>query len=392
MRSAAKPAPGSNADAPGPALLGPALQNRVTVQQSAVRFAVHPENQQRRRYRCVGALHEEIAMSLLAMIKPNGLGYGSTAEDVTRGFSLNGRTYLLTGCNSGLGLESLRVLTLRGAHVIAAARALEKARAACASVKGRTTPVACELAEPASVRASVATVKALNVPIDGIICNAGIMALPKLNQAFGYELQFFTNHIGHFMLVTGLIDALAAEARVTMLSSRAHESAPKGGIKFDNLSSEKGYSAWRAYGQSKMANLLFAKELARRFTGTARTANALHPGVIFDTNLQRSMNVPRIILDAAAGMANLLVLKTIPQGAATQCYVATNPALAAVSGQYFADCNIAKPRADADDPSLASVAVTNARPSIWASRGLSNLQPCRGPNLAGTDFAGSADL
>ena len=171
------------------------------------------------------------------MIKPNGpsgFGYGSTAEDVTEGLSLNGKAYLLTGCNSGLGFETLRVLTLRGAHVIAAARTLEKARAACASVKGLTTPVACELAEPASVRASVATVKALNVPIDGIICNAGIMALPKLNQAYGYELQFFTNHIGHFMLVTGLFGTLATDARVTVLSSRAHESAPKSGFSFSS--------------------------------------------------------------------------------------------------------------------------------------------------------------
>jgi WW domain-containing oxidoreductase len=89
------------------------------------------------------------------------------------------------------------------------------------------------------------------------------------------------------------------------------------------------------------------------FSGTARVANALNPGVIFDTNLQRSMNVPRIVLDVATGLSNLLVLKSIPQGAATQCYVAANPALEAVSGQYFVDCNIAKPRADAEDPALA---------------------------------------
>ena len=295
-------------------------------------------------------------MSLLAAIRPNGpsgFGYGSTAEQVTAGLSLDGKTVLLTGCNSGLGLETLRVLTLRGAHVIGAARTVEKARAACASVKGRTTPVACELAEPSSVRSCVATVRALNVPIDGIICNAGIMALPKLNQAHGYELQFFTNHIGHFILVTGLIDALASAARVTILSSSAHRGAPKGGVEFDNLSGEKGYSAWRAYGQSKFANILFAKELARRFGGTARTANALHPGVIVDTNLTRSMNVPRVIFDPVVSLSNLLVLKTIPQGAATQCYAATNPALVGVSGQYFADCNIARPRADAEDSLLA---------------------------------------
>lgn len=296
-------------------------------------------------------------MSLLAMIKPkgpSGFGYGSTAEDVTAELSLQDKTFLLTGCNSGLGLETLRVLALRGAHVIGAARTLDKARTACASVKGRTTPVACELSEPASVRASVSTVKALNVPLDGIICNAGIMALPELKQAHGYELQFFTNHIGHFILVTGLTDTLAPDGRVTVVSSALHKSAPKGGIEFDNLSGEKGYSAWPAYGQSKMANVLFAKALAKRFGGTARTANALHPGVIFDTNLTRSVNIPAVVRDAAIGVSNLLVLKTIPQGAATHCYVATHPTLAGVSGQYFADCNIAKPRADAEDPSLAA--------------------------------------
>ena len=90
------------------------------------------------------------------------------------------------------------------------------------------------------------------------------MALPKLEKAIGYELQFFTNHIGHFLLVTGLIDRLAPEGRVVMLSSAAHNMAPKGGIAFDNLDGSKGYSAWVAYGQSKMANLLFAKELSRR--------------------------------------------------------------------------------------------------------------------------------
>ena len=149
--------------------------------------------------------------------------------------------------------------------------------------KWAATPVACELAEPASVRAAVAKIKSLKVPIDGIICNAGIMALPTLNQAYGYELQFFTNHIGHFILVTGLIDSLAASGRVTMLSSRAHEAAPKGGIEFDNLSGEKGYSAWRAYGQSKLANLLFAKELARRFSRHGADGQRLASRASFST-------------------------------------------------------------------------------------------------------------
>lgn len=295
-------------------------------------------------------------MPLYALLKskgPTGFSYGSTASDVTAGVSLAGKTVLVTGCNSGLGLETMRVLSARGAHVIGAARTKEKADAAAAIVGGKTTGVACELSDPASVRACVASVQAMDVTLDVIIANAGIMALPKLNQAFGYELQFFTNHIGHFMLVTGLLDRLADNGRVVMLSSAAHMMAPKGGIQFDNLSGEHGYKGWTAYGQSKIANLLFAKELARRFAGTGKTANAVHPGVI-NTNLGRHMGIPAPVSAVGYAIANALFLKTTPQGAATQCYVAANPAAAAVSGQYWADSNIAKPRSDAEDPALAA--------------------------------------
>jgi WW domain-containing oxidoreductase len=183
-------------------------------------------------------------MSLYALLQskgPSGFSYGSTAEEVTAGLSLAGKTILVTGCNSGLGLETLRVLALRGAHVIGTARNEDKARQACQSISGKTTGLACELAEPASVRACVAAVKRLDLRLDAIICNAGIMALPKLRQAFGYELQFFTNHIGHFILVTGLLETLAEDGRVVMVSSMGHRSAPAQGIEFDNLSGEKGY-------------------------------------------------------------------------------------------------------------------------------------------------------
>ncbi len=294
-------------------------------------------------------------MSLVSMMRgkgPNGFGYGSTAEDVTEGLSLSGKTILITGCNSGLGLEATRVLAKRGARVIAAARTKEKAEAAADAVGIMADPVACELADPASVRACVAAVKAMGVKLDAVIANAGIMALPKLKQAFGIELQFFTNHIGHFMLVTGLLDALAENGRVVMLSSGAHMMAPKGGIEFDNLSGERNYKGWVAYGQSKMANLLFAKELARRFAGTARTANAVHPGVI-NTNLSRNMGWAPILRQAVFGLADILFFKTTPQGAATECYVAVNPKAASVNGAYLADCNVSKPRSDADDPALA---------------------------------------
>ena len=280
-------------------------------------------------------------MSLVGIIKgagPSGFGSNSTAEQVTEGLDLKGKTYLVTGCNSGLGLETLRVLSARGAHVIAAARSEEKAQAALAEAGAEGTPVACELSEPASVRACVDAVKGLGRPLDAVIANAGIMALPKLEVVHGYERQFFTNHMGHFLLVTGLLDALSEAGRVVMLSSAAHTGAPREGIQLDNLDGAKGYSGWRNYGQSKLANLLFARELAARFKaeGSARTANAVHPGVI-RTNLVRHMTP---LADWGMSAFGPIFFKTIPQGAATQVYVATHPAVEGVSGEYFYDCNI----------------------------------------------------
>ena len=292
-------------------------------------------------------------MSLLAYFKgvgPSGFGFGSSADDVTQAVDLRGRTMVVTGCNSGIGLETVRALVKRGAHVFATARTEQKARDACAALGREIVPLACELSDPVSVRACTETVKRQVRGIDAIICNAGVMAIPTLERAFGYELQFFTNHIGHFLLVTELLDSLAEDGRVVVVSSDAHKGAPKEGIQFDNLSGDKGYSPWRAYGQSKLANLLFAKELAKRFTATKKTANAIHPGVI-NTNLGRSMPS---VMRAALSVAAPLVLKSAAQGAATQCYVATNPELATVSGAYFADCNIAEPTKLAQDPALAA--------------------------------------
>jgi len=291
-------------------------------------------------------------MSLVSMFKgkgPSGFGYGSTAEDVTEGLDLSGRTILLTGCNSGIGKEALRVLGKRGAHVIAAARTVEKAQAACDDVGGETTPVACELSEPASVQACASQVIELGRPLDAIICNAGIMALPELNQKHGYELQFFTNHIGHFMLVTSLLDTLADDGRVVMVSSGAHNGAPPEGIQFDNLSGERGYTPWASYGQSKLANLLFANQLAKRLAGTGKTANSLHPGVIH-TNLTRSMNP---IARGAMSIGAPLVLKSAGEGAATQSYLAVHPSVEGVSGKYFADCNESRSSSHGRDEAMA---------------------------------------
>ncbi|MBP7283402.1 MAG: SDR family oxidoreductase [Leptospiraceae bacterium] len=292
-------------------------------------------------------------MSLLAMLKPkgkNGFGYSTTAEEVTAGISLEGKTIFITGCNSGLGKETIRVLALRGARIIGTARTKEKAESALKEISGKShLGLECELANPTNIKACVTEIKKQKIKLDVIICNAGIMALPTLEKAFGYDLQFFTNHIGHFLLVTELLSELTEEARVVVVSSEAHRNAPKEGIDSENLAGEKYYSAWTFYGQSKFANLLFAKELARRFSGTKKTAYALHPGVI-KTNLARSMNP---VLQILFGMGEHLFLKSVPQGAATECYLASNPTVSSLSGNYFADCNPKSPRKDAENLELA---------------------------------------
>jgi WW domain-containing oxidoreductase len=293
-------------------------------------------------------------MSLLALVKgargATGFGFASTAEEVCAGLDLAGRTILVTGVNSGLGLESARVLGGRGAHVIGLARTREKAADALARIGVAGTPVACELAEPASVRAAIDYVRGLGRPLDALIANAGIMALPKLAQAHGYELQFFTNHVGHFILVNGLLDGLAERARVVVLASAGHHFAPRAGIEFDNLSGARGYSGLRAYGQSKLANVLFARALAKRLAGSGRTANAVHPGGI-DTNLGRHIDSPLFRL-LGAGFA-WIGMKSVGQGAATQCLVAVHPRAAGISGEYWADCNVAPTSALGRDDALA---------------------------------------
>jgi WW domain-containing oxidoreductase len=278
-----------------------------------------------------------------------GFGRRSTAEDVTEGLSLTGKTILVTGCTSGLGQETCRVLSLRGAHVLGTGRTLAGAEYACATLPNKGTAYACELADPDSVRACVARIRRSGHRLDAIIGNAGIMALPTLQQAHGYELQFFTNHVGHFMLVAGLLDHLAEDGRVVMLSSLAHSLAPKGGIQFDQLSGERGYSPWRHYGQSKLANLLFAKELQRRFAGTTKTAYAVHPGAT-QTNLARHMGRSVAWFTQVAGP---LFLKNVAQGAATTVFAAVHPQAPALAGHYLADCNAARPSRNAEGEALA---------------------------------------
>lgn len=268
-------------------------------------------------------------------------GKKSTAEDVTAGLNLQGQTIVITGVNSGLGHEAMRVLAMRGAHVIGAARTMEKAEQACNSVPGNTTPIACELSDLDSVKHCAEQIIAMNVPIDVLICNAGIMALPKLVVKDGLELQFLTNHMGHFLLTYLLQDVIkrAQAGRIVMLSSEAYRLAVKGGINFNNLDGSQGYSPSRFYGQSKLANLLTTVAFNERLQQFGVTANAVHPGMII-TNLARDVDgILRFILSTnlLKNALEKMFGKTIGQGASTECYVAVHPDVASVGGLYYSN-------------------------------------------------------
>lgn len=279
----------------------------------------------------------------------SAFGPDATAEQVTAGIDLRGKNILVTGCNSGIGLETMRVLALRGAHVIGTARTLERGQEACASIEGRATPVVLELSDFDSVVACANAVRALDVPLDGLVCNAGVL-LTELRQVRGLEMQFVVNHLGHFILVNRLLDRVIAapQGRVVVVGSMAHAQVPPGGIQFDNLSGE-GWER-QAYGHSKLANGLFSLELAQRLGGTRATSNSLHPGVVA-TNIMRNMNFTP---PAGGGGGGGFSFETPAQGAATSCYLASHPSLAGVSGLYFVDCNPVEPSALQKDRALAA--------------------------------------
>lgn len=280
------------------------------------------------------------ALAAIDDVPRSDYGFDTTCDDVAAGHDLAGKTVLITGCNSGLGYESMRVMAQSGAHVIGTGRTLDKARAACDSVDGKTTPLVCELTDFAGVAACADAIAALDKPIDILMCNAGIMALPKLEQVNGLEKQFVVNHLGHYILTRRLLGQVEAApaGRIVILSSIGYRNAPPEGIQFDNLTGEKGYKPFTAYGQTKLANALFSRELARRYADTSVTSNSVHPGMVA-TNLGRYITGKPRDPDAPLRKG----FKTAAQGASTQVYVAIDPRLAGVGGYYFEDCNPVEP-------------------------------------------------
>ena len=276
----------------------------------------------------------------------SGFGHYSNASEVIEGIDLHGKTAIVTGGYSGLGLETVRALSSAGARVTVPARRPEHAREVLAAAGLGTADVtveALDLADQEAVKDFATRFLAANPTLDILINNAAIMASPEQRVGPGWESQFATNHLGHFTLVNTLWPALAAagSARVVALSSTGHKLSP---IRFDDINFDAGYDKWKAYGQAKTANALFAVQLDRLGKSAGVRAFAVHPGGIM-TELQR--HLPREEMVAAGWMdaeGNVREgFKTPEQGAATSTWAATSPALEGKGGVYCEDCDIAKP-------------------------------------------------
>jgi NAD(P)-dependent dehydrogenase (short-subunit alcohol dehydrogenase family) len=267
----------------------------------------------------------------------------STAAQVIAGVDLSGKRTVVTGGASGIGVETARALASAGAEVTLAVRNVEAGDRTAADIIESTDNkqlfvAPLDLADQTSVADFVA---GWDGPLDILINNAGVMASPLMRTPQGWEMQFATNHLGHFALAIGLHDALAlaGNARVVSVSSSAHHRSP---VVFEDIHFERReYEPWSAYGQSKTANVLFAVEASKRWASDGITANALMPGGI-RTNLQRYVSEDELDrLRAAAGAATAQ-WKTPEQGAATSILVATSPLLDGIGGRYFEDCNEAE--------------------------------------------------
>jgi NAD(P)-dependent dehydrogenase (short-subunit alcohol dehydrogenase family) len=281
----------------------------------------------------------------------------STAADVVDGIDLTGRRAIVTGGASGIGVETARALAAAGAEVTIAARNRTAGEQVAADITASTgnkqvfvAPL--DLSDLASVAAFVA---AWDGPLHILINNAGMMASPEMRTPAGWELQFATNHIGHFALATGLHDALAQAggARVVAVSSTAHLRSP---VVFEDIHfRDRAYEPWLAYGQSKTANVLFAVEATSRWADDGITVNALHPGGI-RTNLQRYVSDEELAR-LRANFRAATSWKTTEQGAATSVLLATSPLVEGIGGRYFEDCDEAAPNVPGEARGVAAYAL-----------------------------------
>ncbi|CAA0834358.1 NAD(P)-binding Rossmann-fold superfamily protein [Striga hermonthica] len=292
----------------------------------------------------------------------SGFSASSTAEQATEGIDGSGLTAIVTGASSGIGAETARVLALRGVYVIMAVRNISTVQEAKQEIinrnpKAKVDAMELDLSSMTSVRKFASKFNSMGLPLNVLVNNAGVMATPFMLSEDNIELQFATNHVGHFLLTNLLLETMkktaietSREGRIVNVSSRRHKFSYPEGIRFDGINDQSRYNSLTAYGQSKLANVLHANEVARRLKDEKVniTANSVHPGLIA-TNLFRYNSFVNGLI-AALGKH---VMKNVQQGAATTCYVALHPDVKGMSGKYYADCNLAEPSLQAKDQELA---------------------------------------
>ena len=291
------------------------------------------------------------------------LGFETTTDEVLDGVDLHGKIAVVTGASTGIGLETARALAAAGARVVLAARNPERTEAAAASIRDRVPDAELEvgsldLASLASVREFAAGYLAAHDRLHLLVNNAGVMYTPLEQTADGFEMQFGTNHLGHFLLTNLLVPALLADppSRVVNLSSGGHVSSD---IVWDDPNFERRpYNKFASYGQSKTANILFSVELDHRLGDRGVHAYAVHPGMIH-TELGRYMTKDDLaeLMDMAkrSPSGGMPAWKTLEQGAATSVWAATAPELDAEGGTYLADCQVTDQHAPwALDPASAA--------------------------------------
>jgi len=272
--------------------------------------------------------------------------------------TLIGKVCVITGANTGIGKETARDLARRGARIIMLCRDLDKARLAAEEINKETGSTVgvfqLDLASLDSVRNTAATLKEAEPKIHILINNAGVMMCPRWETKDGFEMQLGTNHLGHFLLTLMLMEQIknAETARIVNVSSIAHT---QGKMNWDDLMSEKNYDAKEAYCQSKLANILFTKELATRLKGTGVTAYSLHPGVV-QTELGRHIgeSVNGFIHWAFHFCGNFL-FKTVVHGAQTSIYCAVDESISTHSGRYYSDCAEKRPHSVATNDEDAAI-------------------------------------
>jgi len=287
------------------------------------------------------------------ILEATPFGATSTTEDVLSGVNLRGKRILVTGVSAGIGIETARSLVAHGAQVLGAARDLNKAKAAteqaqkdAAANGGSFELVELNLANLKSVRACADGLLAKGEPFDVIIANAGVMATPLGHTADGFETQFGTNHLGHFVLVNRIASLIRTGGRVINVSSTGHRYA---NVDLDDPNFERTpYDPMVAYGRSKTANILFAVAFDRRHRDRGVRAAAVHPGGI-QTELGRYQDrgwiekmIEQINQQRAAQGQGPFQWKTIPQGAATSVWAAVVASADKIGGQYCEDCHVSR--------------------------------------------------